>query len=165
MNKASLAVFLFGGYAAFALTACHGPSSAPSVGQSAVPPPGTIAAAATTAPALLTSPVAGVSNSKFGPRLAAMVRQVVAAPTASAAAALSNRWVHVNRARQIQVYVSVSRFGHTVAQSLVRAGVKMERGVSSMKVYQVWADPAVLARIVRLPAVTRVSLPAYGFPK
>ncbi len=165
MNKASLAVFLFGGYAAFALTACHGPSSAPVANQPVVPPPGTIAAAATTAPALLTSPVAGVSNSKFGPRLAAMVRQVVVAPTASAAAALSNRWARVNRARQIQVYVFVSRFDNTVAQSLVLAGVKMERGVSSMKVYQVWASPEVLARIVRLPAVTRVSLPAYGFPK
>jgi hypothetical protein len=165
MNKISLTVFLFGGYAAFALTACHGPSSVPATSQSAVPPPGTIAAVATTAPAMLTSPVAGVSNYKLGSRLVAVVRRVNAAPTASAAAALSNRWVHVNRARQIQVYVFVSRFGNVMAQSLVRAGVKIDRGVSSMKVYQVWANPAVLARIVRLPAVTRVSLPAYGFPK
>ncbi len=165
VNKTSLAVFLFGICAAFVLTACYGPSSVPAAGQHAVPPLGTGAVAATTMPALLTSPAAGVFNPKLGPRLVAVVRRVNAAPTTSAAAALSNRWARVNRARQIQVYVFVSRFGNAVAQSLVRAGVKMDRGVSSMKVYQVWADPAVLARIARLSVVTRVTLPAYGFPK
>ncbi len=164
MNKAPLTVFLFGGCIAFALAACHGPSSVPAAGQPMVPLSGTIVAA-TPPPAMLTAPVAAVSNYKFAPRLVAVVRRVNAAPTASAAAALSNRWAHVNKVRQIQVYVFVSRFDNTVAQSLVRAGVKMDRGVSSMKVYQVWANSAALARIARLSVVTRVSLPAYGFPR
>ncbi|MGA7965076.1 MAG: hypothetical protein WCB49_04160, partial [Gammaproteobacteria bacterium] len=129
----------------------------------------TIAAASTalqtmSAPTMAPAPVT-LSNPKIGARLAAVAREVKAAPTGSAAKALSNRRAHIDSARRIQVYVHVSSFGDKVAQSLQQAGAKMDRGVASMRVYQVWADPATLSRLARLPTVTRITLPVYGFPK
>lgn len=167
MNKMHL-VCLFGSLSLGLLAGCHGHSSAPSAGPTA-PAPRTIAAASTAPPAMSAPTMAPapstLSNPKIAPRLAAMARRVEATATGSAAKALSNRWAHIDAAGRVQVYVHVSSFGDKMAQSLEQAGAKMDRGVSSMSVYQVWASPAALVRIAKLPTVTRITLPAYGFPK
>ncbi|MGH8127312.1 MAG: hypothetical protein ACRETC_02950 [Gammaproteobacteria bacterium] len=167
MNKTPL-VCLLGGLSLGLLAGCHSRSSAPPTGPTA-PVPHTIAAAST-APSALSAPTMAsapstLSSPKIGAPLAAMARRVQAASTGSAAKALSNRRAHIDAAGRIQVYVHVSSFGDTVSQSLQQAGAKMDRGVASMSVYQVWASPAALARIAKLPTVTRITLPAYGFPK
>ena len=163
MNKTHL-VCLLGGLSLGLLAGCHGRSAGP-----AMPATRAIAAASTalqtvSASAMVPAP-ATLSNPKIGAPLAAMARRVQAAATGSAAKALSNRRVHIDSARRIQVYVHVSSFDDMVAKSLQQAGAKMDRGAASMSVYQVWADPATLSRLARLPTVTRITLPVYGFPK
>lgn len=167
MNKTHL-VCLLGGLSLGLLAGCHVRSSASPAGP-AMPATRAIAAASTalqsaSASAMVPAP-STLSNPKIGAPLAAMARRVQAAATGSAAKALSNRRAHIDVAGRIQVYVHVSRFGVKVAQSLQQAGAKMDRGAASMSVYQVWADPATLSRLARLPTVTRITLPVYGFPK
>jgi len=106
-----------------------------------------------------------VSPSKLTPELAAMAKQVQAAPDGSAAKALSNRRIHVNAQGQIQAYVYVDRVDDAMQSRLSQAGARVELGEASMKLYQVWASPEALARISQIPGVVRITPPAYGFPK
>lgn len=162
---------LFWVAAAVALAGCHGGSSP---GQSSkapvskLPPPRTATAATTAGQAATAAPsVRPVTQgfAKLTPELAAMARQVEAAPDGSAASALSNRRIHVNARKQIQVYVYVSRVDAETESRLAGAGADVERGVATMKVYQVWASPNALRRISKLSDVARITPPAYGFPK
>ncbi len=102
---------------------------------------------------------------KLTPGLAAMVKQVQAAPDGSAAKALSNSRIHINAKKQIQVYIYVNHVDAATESRLAGTGATIERGVATMKVYQVWATPSALKRISKLPDVVRITPPAYGFPK
>lgn len=151
------------------VAACHGGSEAGSPGAEPSPPPPQTIAAASTADAATTmagaAAAATLSSPKLSPELAAMARKVAAAADATVAQALSNRRVHVNSSGQIQAYVYVNRVDASMETALRAAGAEVERGVATMKVYQVWASPIALARIARLPDVVRITPPAYGFPK
>ncbi|HYW76897.1 MAG TPA: hypothetical protein VFA48_09765 [Gammaproteobacteria bacterium] len=94
-----------------------------------------------------------------------MAKQVQAAPDGSAAKALSNRRIHVNAQGRIQVYIYVKQVDAAMETRLNQAGARVERAVSTMKVYQAWAGPDALIRISRLPDVVRITPPAYGFPR
>lgn len=135
------------------LTGCtrRHPSTGAAVGPADVPAP---------APAGAT-----LANPKIAPVLTALARQVRAAASASAAAALSTPALHVNAAGRIQAYVHVTRIDVDVASALTRAGARIERSSTTLDVYQVWAAPDALARIAALPAVTRITPPLYGFPR
>lgn len=165
---------LSGVFLVLTLGGCHSGSPASAESQlskmpaSPPPAPSTIAAATTAEQAATTATApqtAAGSPSKISPELAAMAKQVRAAPDVSAASALSNRRIHVNAQGQIQVFVYVDHVDAAMKNRLIRAGARVELGEESMKVYQAWASPAALARISRLPGVVRITPPAYGFPK
>lgn len=111
------------------------------------------------------TPGTRLSAPKLSPELAAMARKVFAAPSDSAAQALSNQRVHVNAHRQIQVYIYVETVDSSTKARLVKAGADVEGSQPAMKVYQAWADPVVLGRIAGLPGVEKITPPAYGFPR
>jgi len=137
------------------LVACSQKHPAPAAGEApaSVPAPASAPAGAT------------LGNPKIAPVLAATARKVRAALDASAAKGLSTRFVHVNGAGQIQIYVRVSHFGDDVRAALEKAGARVERASQPLGVYQAWATPAALERLAALPEVTRITPPAYGFPK
>ena len=156
------------------LAGCHGSSSSPTPSvrpassRSAPPPAPQTVAAATTAgyPATASAPApAKPASAKLSPELVAVSRRIRSAPDATAARALSNKRVHVNAQGQIQVYIYVKQVSAAMETRLNQAGARVERGVSTMKVYQAWAGPDALVRISKLPDVVRITPPAYGFPK
>lgn len=177
-NKIHLAL-IFTGAAALVLVGCNGrsPSAAPPAGSAAqpgamaatAPSPGTIAAASTAPSALssteATPTMSALSNPKIDSRLAAMARRVESVSTGTQAAALSSPMVHVNHAREIQVYVHVDRLAPETEKALAEAGASEIRPSRSLGLYQVWATPTALVRIAEMDAVTRITPPVYGFPK
>src|SRR5699024_5814675 len=91
------------------------------------------------APATLTNPA-------ISPALASMARKVRAAKSASAAAALSNRTIHVNDQREIQVYIHVENLGAELQQQLRQAGADKIRASHPLGLYQAWVSSAPLPR-------------------
>lgn len=102
---------------------------------------------------------------KISPKLATIARKVVSAHTGTEASALSTRFIHINRVRQIQCYVYVSRVTSQVRQALARAGAVVEWASGQLGVYQIWASPATIDRIARLPEVNRITPPAYSLSR
>lgn len=177
-SRTTLALF-FSGAAALALAGCHSrsPGTAPPAGSAArpargmatAPAPQTIAAAST-APSGQSSPgatptMSALSNPKIDSRLAVMARRVESAATGTEAAALSSTMVHVNRAREIQVYIHVNRIGPEVEKALAKAGASQLRASQPLGLYQAWATSGAIVRIAGIDAVTRIAPPVYGFPK
>lgn len=137
-----------------ALAACGAPPQ-----HTAGVPPASVASPATT-PAAAT-----LANPKIAPALAAMARKLRAAPTNTAAAALTTAMVRVNDRREIQIYIHVTRLAPEIEQAIGEAGANSVRASKPLGLYQAWASPAALARIADLPEVTRISPPVYGFPQ
>src|SRR5690625_1094797 len=86
----------------------------------------------------------GLSNPAIAPALATMARQVRAADSATAAAALSTRTVHVNAKRQIQVYIHVQQFTPELQKRLDQAGATDILASKPLGVYQAWVSAAAL---------------------
>ena len=133
------------------------------------PAPQTIAAASTV-PAGSSSPAAtptlsALSNPKIDSRLAVTARRVESVATGTEAAALSSAMVHVNQAREIQVYIHVKRIGPAVQQALAKAGASKLSASQPLGLYQAWAAPGAIVRIADIDAVTRITPPVYGFPQ
>ncbi|MDN5864830.1 MAG: hypothetical protein L0I62_06395 [Gammaproteobacteria bacterium] len=108
---------------------------------------------------------ATLSNAVIATPLVVMARQVRAADSATAAAALSNRLIHVNDQRQIQVYIHVKALGADLQQTLGEAGATDILVSKPLGLYQAWVTPDALARIAALKAVTRITPPSYGFTR
>lgn len=144
----------------FAVVACA--AALASCSQDHPRPDAAIAPASVPAPA--STPVqVTLANPKIAPVLAAVARRVRTASKASTEAARSTALVHVNAAGELQAYVHVTRIAPDVENALHQAGAQVERASAALGVYQVWAAPAALERIATLPAVTRITPPAYRF--
>jgi hypothetical protein len=133
-----------------ALSGCHGTQSTnadTSGGANHAPAPATL------------------SNPAISPALASMARKVRAADSASAAAALSSRTIHVNDRREIQVYVHVKTLSPELQQNLSQAGADEVRASKPLGLYQAWVGAAALARIAQLDGVTKITPPSYAFTR
>ncbi|MGH8273140.1 MAG: hypothetical protein ACRES9_02615 [Gammaproteobacteria bacterium] len=130
-----------------ALAGCGGARPAAGGKGPSAPPPATLSNPAITAP------------------LAYMARKVRAAPSASAAAALSSRLIRVNDRREIQVYVHVKQLAPATEKALVAAGATEIRPSKPLGLYQAWVTPKALAKIATLDGVTKITPPTYGFPR
>lgn len=108
---------------------------------------------------------ATLANPAISPTLASMARKVRAADNASAAAALSNRMIHVNDRREIQVYIHVKSLGPDLQQQLSQAGADEISASKPLGLYQAWVSPVALARIARLDGVTKITPPNYAFTR
>ena len=108
---------------------------------------------------------ATLANPAISPALASMARKVRAAQSASAAAALSNRMIHVNDRREIQVYIHVKSLGPDLQQKLGRAGANEISASKPLGVYQAWVSAAALARIAQFDGVTKITPPSYAFTR
>ncbi|MGH8225439.1 MAG: hypothetical protein ACRER1_04720 [Gammaproteobacteria bacterium] len=123
-----------------------------------------------TAPASSMAPAsapaaATLANPKIAAGLKAMARTVRAAPTGTAAAALSTAMIRVNEQREIQIYIHVSHITPDVEQAIGAAGASNVRPSKPLGLYQAWASAVALARIANLSAVTKITPPVYGFPQ
>jgi hypothetical protein len=111
------------------------------------------------------STAATLANPAIASTLQTMARRVRAAPSASTAAALSTRMIHVNRERQIQIYIHVKQLEPTVKQAIENVGAAHVMASKPLGLYQAWATPDTLARIAALAGVTKITPPVYGFPR
>lgn len=153
------------------LTACHG-GSQPAPSTAPPPPPQTVAAASTATGALHAqtampgaAQTSAAAQAKISTRLAAVARRVRTAASGTQAAELSSATVHVNKRREIQVYIHVKQLDPALEKAIVEAGAREVRESRPLGLYQAWATPAAIERIAGLPEVTKIAPPVYGFPR
>jgi len=69
----------------------------------------------------------------------------------------------INGAGQVQVYVKVAAADATLLETLVTAGVTVERVSDDLTLVQGWVSPNALSALAAVAAVESVRLPDYGF--